>query len=406
MPNGNLDISFGTDGSARTLYGFRCSAKSLFIQNDGKIIVAGSTYLNSQANSEANIMLARYHANGTLDVSFGTNGVSVLNLPGSGEVRSMVVKSDGTIIVGGLLSIADPDYRGIALVGFDANGNLNAAFGDNGYVYGSGYVLDVKLTATEDIIVVGRGQMDSYMIAKYSANGQKVNSFGPNGNGAVHVSMNTITDLNKCVIANNGDIYATGATYATGFNYKAFIVKYNHAGILDTSFGNNGMILKNWPSYIASFGNDIDIDQNNNLIIGYGVGLTGNYDFGVESYDLAGNINLDFGNNGYFTTTFSDSHEYLRAMSIQPDNKIVLSGDMFGQVLARLNNPLVLSNNDFSKNAEKINISPNPFIFNAELTFEMDKSSKITVDLIDSKGAFISSLIKDKYCTEEQTPYI
>ena len=68
-------------------------------------------------------------------------------------------------------------------------------------------------------------------------------------------------------------------------------------------------------------------------------------------------------------------------MSIQPDNKIVLAGDMFGQVLARLNNPVVLSNNDFSKNEEKINIIPNPFIFNAELSFEIDKSGKIAVDL-------------------------
>lgn len=401
LANGNVDTSFGTGGSVKTLYGFRCSAKSLHIQNDGKIIVAGSTYLTAQVNSEAAIMLAKYNTNGSLDMSFGTNGVAVLNLPNSQDVRTMVVKADGTIIVGGIFNIQDGEEpRSVALVGFDANGNLNTAFGNNGYVFGDGYVLDMKLTATEDIITVGRGEMNAYMISKYTANGQIVNSFGASGNGTIEFSMNYITELSKCVIANNGDIYATGATYATGLEYKAYTVKYNQAGIIDASFGANGMILRDWGRFIASFGNDIAIDQNNNLIIAYSVGMPTNYDFGVESYDLAGNINTDFGNNGYFTTTFTDSHEYLRAMSIQPDNKIVLSGDMFGQVLARLNNPVVLSNNDFSKNEEKINIIPNPFIFNAELSFEIDKSGKIAVDLFDSKGAFISNLIKDKYCKE------
>src|SRR3989338_1748859 len=70
--------------------------RSVAIQSDGKIIVAGS------ANSGAKAIIARYTSTGVLDTTFGGGGFVLANdLGGAGndEWRSVALQSDGKIVV-------------------------------------------------------------------------------------------------------------------------------------------------------------------------------------------------------------------------------------------------------------------------------------------------------------------
>jgi uncharacterized delta-60 repeat protein len=66
-PDGKLDPTFGEGGRVRTRFPERSVARDVAIEPDGKILVAGST--------GGDFALARYNRDGTLDASFGTDGL-------------------------------------------------------------------------------------------------------------------------------------------------------------------------------------------------------------------------------------------------------------------------------------------------------------------------------------------
>ena len=76
--DGELDSRFGAGGIAPTIDSARTSA----LQSDGKIVVVGSK-------------LARHNVDGSLDQTFGVNGI--VQYPG----RAVAVQQDGRIVVAG-----------------------------------------------------------------------------------------------------------------------------------------------------------------------------------------------------------------------------------------------------------------------------------------------------------------
>src|SRR5215470_16341979 len=69
--SGTLDASFGTGGLVTTDFGgFNTAARAVAVQPDGKIVAAGVAAVNGFAD----IAVARYNRDGTLDASFGTGG--------------------------------------------------------------------------------------------------------------------------------------------------------------------------------------------------------------------------------------------------------------------------------------------------------------------------------------------
>lgn len=410
LTNGVLDLTFGGTGYVTNLVGDHCSAQCVSLQTDGKIVVAGNTYI-PQANSVTNdIMIVRYNQDGTLDTTFGNAGMTIVSIPNSQSVNAMLIQSNGNIIVGGSFSLPLNSENTFALARFTPNGNLDTTFGIGGFVSTPnivrGEILDMKFIDNEDIIAVGRRQIiQNYLMVRYNSNGQVVNSFGPNNNGTVQVAYNNEAYLKKCVISDNNEIYASGATY-NDVKFNAFITKYNSNGIIDATFGVNGIKLRDFGNTEngiskSSFAVDICFDNSHNLLVGYSVGAINDYDFGLESYNSSGNLNTTFGTNGYFTTTFGIGHEYFKNMLVQPDNKIVMVGDKGLQVLARVNNSALLSTGDFipANNVAKFN--PNPFTDFDSLSLTINKSGTLNVALYDLKGMLLSNLITDKNVTED-----
>jgi len=97
--NGLLDSSFDTDGKVTTAIGSsHAFASSVAIQSDGKIVALGSSYNGSNYD----FALARYDTNGALDTSFDTDGKVTTGIGASAEeARSVAIQSDGKIVVAG-----------------------------------------------------------------------------------------------------------------------------------------------------------------------------------------------------------------------------------------------------------------------------------------------------------------
>jgi uncharacterized delta-60 repeat protein len=161
LPNGTLDTSFGTDGRAMLLApdsSVTRHASILALQPGGRLIVAGSSYMPTEAE-KTSLRIFGFSAEGSLDTAFGSGGEAVID-PGedytSAEAVALLALPDGKLLV---LSRAtgstQPDKYSV--VRLTANGLLDAAFGSNG-VWRPGAFARIGAMALQDdgkVVLVG-----------------------------------------------------------------------------------------------------------------------------------------------------------------------------------------------------------------------------------------------------------
>ena len=112
--DGSLDASFlGTEP------GTNGSLSSIVVQEDGKILIAGSF---STVNGVDRINLARLNPDGILDAAFLAGGEAP-----SGKVGVMALQSDGKILIGGSFSAYDGVSRG-RIARLNSDGSLDTGF--------------------------------------------------------------------------------------------------------------------------------------------------------------------------------------------------------------------------------------------------------------------------------------
>lgn len=101
--DGSVDTTFGDDGVVLTSVGTSSDiASAMALQANGKILVAGTT---TNTGSASNFAVARYNANGSLDPTFGNDGVVVTTVgSGNNGARGVVVQPSGTIVAAGYTS--------------------------------------------------------------------------------------------------------------------------------------------------------------------------------------------------------------------------------------------------------------------------------------------------------------
>jgi uncharacterized delta-60 repeat protein len=136
---GALDTTFGTGGKATVELGSIETPADLALQADGRIVVAvdaftvttsgdSTSYLRNQAH------LVRLNADGSLDTTFGTNGVATIN-PTLQQVTAtrIAIALDGHV----LLMAEDFNAGGAVqhfIARFNTDGSLDTAFGTAGRV--------------------------------------------------------------------------------------------------------------------------------------------------------------------------------------------------------------------------------------------------------------------------------
>jgi uncharacterized delta-60 repeat protein len=135
--HGKPDPKFGTDGVVVTNWGADDRANSVVIQSDGKIVIAG----RSNRIRAMDFMIARFRDNGELDPTFGDQGCVITSFgPYSiSEAKGVAIQHDGRIVVAGYAYLLDlkpkpPNLPCFALARYFANGHLDKSFGHNGLV--------------------------------------------------------------------------------------------------------------------------------------------------------------------------------------------------------------------------------------------------------------------------------
>jgi len=239
----SFDVSFGEKGIVTTsVSAFRDQGEMVVVRPDGKIFVAGV----ADVKGKADWFLLSYHDNGTLDTSFGKNGIVRLDLGGQEGLFGMVLDSQNRIILGGFSEINQK--RDTALARLKPDGTLDESFGEKGIVsFDWGAQDEIHyLALQQDGKIVAAGfrtfshekNLDSDgVVARYLENGTLDNSYGQNG--LVIIEHNDMK-LYGLALDIEGRVVVTGSWGNPGFD-DCVIVRLTIQGSLDPTFGLEGI---------------------------------------------------------------------------------------------------------------------------------------------------------------------
>ena len=180
--DGSLDATLSGDGMLITDVGGVDRADAVAIQPDGRIVAAGG--------SASDFALARYNPNGTLDPTFAGDGTQHTDFGGGESVRAVAIGADGRIVAAGSTS-ASADWTDIALARYHADGLLDTSFGTSGRqttdVYFEDSANDVTLDGDGRIVIAGTAAYDfvigrsDFAVARYGADGRLDPDFAGDG---------------------------------------------------------------------------------------------------------------------------------------------------------------------------------------------------------------------------------
>ena len=182
--SGDFDTSFGDGGIVATGFGnLDDEITALTIDDDEKIVVCG--YVTGTAGIV--VAVARYEEDGEPDTSFGYEGAVLTDIGDDALARSIDVDDKGRIIVTG--SYFHADRTELMLVRYSASGDLDSGFGEAGIAVPSNLLEDsegfgVGITQDDMILVAGTigkpGDLDS-AVYRFTESGQPDLTFGDNG---------------------------------------------------------------------------------------------------------------------------------------------------------------------------------------------------------------------------------
>ncbi|WP_291116837.1 T9SS type A sorting domain-containing protein [Flavobacterium sp. UBA6135] len=300
---GNLDASFGVGGKVLTSINSGADkAYGVALQTDGKIVVAGMT---TSAVTGRDFACVRYNIDGSLDTSFGTNGIVTndIQIGSDDEAFSVAIQADGKIVLAGYSD--NGSNKSAALIRLNTNGTIDTGFGTSGKVL-TDFITNrgdeikvVKIHGlTGNIVVGGTSSATSTnsqaVIARYNSSGVLDTTFNttgivllPNASGS-GTYYYVIEDL---AVKSNGKISAVGWINQQGLQWSAnhYACRLNSNGTLDTSFSSDGLIVTNGGYNGDDKSFSIVLKQDDSFLFSGGGYLTTlQYDYFLGLYNSTG----------------------------------------------------------------------------------------------------------------------
>jgi uncharacterized delta-60 repeat protein len=265
---GLLDPAFGTSGVARPDLGNlgdadnTCSTR-MAVQPDDRIVLAGERSTTTGLIGPI-MTVVRLTAAGDLDPSFGTSGVSALDLPDvRSNSRAVALQPDGKILVGGWSSW-------------------------------------------------GGGVFDA-LVWRLDVDGQTDPSFGTTGLARIHVGAPGSDDFAVGVgVDDLGRVLVTVTSSGSG-GYNSAVVRLDATGGLDPSFGAGGVVALAGPWWAG-----VAVQPDRRPV------MAGTFESMVARFGTDGALDPVFGTNGVVTT----GGPFPYAIGLQQDGKIVVVGEV------------------------------------------------------------------------------
>ncbi|MGE0082662.1 MAG: hypothetical protein AB7U81_15385, partial [Thiohalomonadaceae bacterium] len=244
LPDGSVDPAFSADpvGGAGGWF------EALALQQDGRLVAAGSV----RDGSDTNLAVVRYESDGRLDSTFGSGGIVTTQLPDDDWAQAVLVQPDGKILAGGFNGNFSTGNYQLLLVRYNADGTLDSSFGGDGIVttsIWSGFeiVKDMALLPDGGVIVLTYNYSD-FVLVRYRSDGSLDTGFG--SGGVVTTNMTDGEDRGEALgIQPDGKILVAGIGSGSSERFLA-LARYHPNGTLDWDFGTGGKALMTFPNFL------------------------------------------------------------------------------------------------------------------------------------------------------------
>jgi uncharacterized delta-60 repeat protein len=357
---GALDRSFGTAGIVRTPVAVGgdgvASASAAALGPDGSVVLAGEA---RGVNGEDVAVLVRYTASGRRDTRFSGDGIQTLNLGANEELRDVAVQSDGRIVAVGNAG------AGLMALRLLPDGSLDRSFGSDGVVdtsVGDPRYRDVAtavLLSESKIVLAGVQDLNypnpfvsldprDFVLVRYLPDGQRDATFGSDG---IVVTPGPRQEIPAGIAASaGGKILVAGTGYSPGIKitteiperYWFQLARYLPSGELDATFG--GGVVTTGSRCINAQATDVAVQPSGRILVG---GTANRYlgncpfstlgisRFAVAAYDDQGRPEWASGLEGIVRYGFSFVLDHGSALGIQPaaagsgEDRLVLAGSAY-----------------------------------------------------------------------------
>ncbi len=290
---GDLDATFGFGGKVLwdSPNNLNYYGKAVAVQPDGKILVAGT---ENNIGYGGGSRIIRFNPNGTLDSTFGTNGI--ITFPGI--ANGIAIQPDGKIVVAGTtVNQGGAFFIYPHIARYNPNGSLHA---DTNHI-DWWQLLDIE----------------AYTACRYGF--LKAVVIQPDGK---IVAGGDVTGVNpETCISNYSPSLST-------LDYDMLVVRLTADFMPDSTFSGDG-IVKASPFFSSrAHVNAMSLNQSNGKIAlggytGFNDQTTNN--FGIVIIDPYGSIDYSF-NFGFYGTDFSARDDRVYGLAFEPDGKIVAGG--------------------------------------------------------------------------------
>ena len=320
--DGALDSTFGMSGYVYIPWTAPNSgvATKMAVQSmpdfSERILIAGGTACGGKTCTR----VERYTASGDLDLSFGTNGVTILQADTSYS-GAILILPDGKIVVGGGLN---------PLVRLNADGTPDTNFGPGGVsrTKPSVAVQTLELQNDGKIIAAGTisaGNTNNFGIARYDSAGRLDTSFGSSGKTSIDFAK--LNDIAIDVAVDEfGRILVCGeATYAktnpAAVGYDAVIVRLTPSGKLDGTFGSGGKTRLDIGGAQDEF-TSIALQADGRIVVaGEGRYPGAKADVLTARYTADGQLDSTYSDDGWNLTDLSGNYDSGQSALLQYDTE-------------------------------------------------------------------------------------
>jgi uncharacterized delta-60 repeat protein len=326
------------------------------VAGEARVVVVGTSHNVCVNNSGYVWAVVRYLPDGSLDQTFGSDGVATEGLPASdsgGVIRanSVAIQQDNKIVVVG--STQAYKYNTAPTIArLNVDGSPDLTFGTLGVVtppgFGrtkSGALRTVAIQSDGAIVAAGEAQSSDGgqgYVVRVHPDGTVDTSFNPNN--STPSPFFWASRIQR--IGSEERIVVAGAAHDSFGQHAAAVWRFTGSGAVDKSFGSltdptdpnserSGMVLTSFHGdmhpYFFDYFNDLAIDSSNRIVAaGYaGHSVSGGpseSQLAMARYDVSGDLDLTFGSTGKVLASFGPTWSMANATAIQQDGRILIVG--------------------------------------------------------------------------------
>lgn len=319
---GDLDATFGTAGVTSVAQGSGCTVTALARQSDGRLVAAG--YVQSGGAAGRDGCLIRFTSSGQLDSTFGSNGVVTVDFGTTGDwLNSLLILDNNLIVAAGFkFQFGQPTP---VIVRVNPDGSLDSSFGVGGRldVYRmSGQFGSTLLASADNGFYLGS---NSGAVMKYDKYGFWDSSYGSSGVAVTGISASTA----KGCFAHgpDGSLFVGGARHING-NSRGTIARLTSEGRLDSNFGTGGLVENNVSTTYYDSYDVIEFDPASNTVLALGTINGGNvptaYKVFISRFKTDGLLDTDMGSQGTAIMDFGPLTNWAHDFKRLPDGRLLI----------------------------------------------------------------------------------